>query len=360
MTTKDSQPVNPSMITVARESRGIGQTLLAEKIGASQARLSKIEAGLAATPSELLTRVSDVLGYPEDFFLQTDQIYGPSTSEFFHRKRQSTAAKVVERLHAILTIRRMHISRLLRAVDQLAPRRIEHIDMDEYESPEEVARKVRADWRLPRGPVKDLVRVIEAAGGIVVRFPFGTPKIDAISVWVPDLPPLFFINADMPADRQRMSLAHELCHIVAHATVRPHMEEEANRFAGEFLMPADDVRSQLREVTLHSLANLKPFWRVSMAALLKRAGDLGTINDSRKQSLWVQLSAKGYRKREPAELDFPAEVPRALRELLDLHYQKLGYSRGDLARLLALREPELDSYYGQHTSTVARKGLSLV
>jgi Zn-dependent peptidase ImmA (M78 family) len=359
-TNSDPRPVNPDMLILARESRGLPQTALAERAGISQGRLSKMEAGLLPAPPDVLEKVAGVLGYPEEFFRQTDAVYGPSTSEFFHRKRQSTAIKVIDQLHALLNIRRMHVARFLRAVDFSGRMRMEHVDLDEYDSPEEVARKIRADWRLPSGPVRDVVRTIEQAGGVIVRFSFGTPKVDAVSTWVPGLPPLFFINREMPADRERLSLAHELGHILMHSTVRPDMESEANKFAAEFLMPAADIRPHLHDLNLSRLAGLKPFWRVSMQALLMRATDLATIAKSRAQSLWVQLSQQGYRKREPAELDFPHEVPRALQELVEIHHQRLGYSSKDLARLLALTETEAENYYGPRDSKSQRKGLALV
>ncbi len=355
----NTRPLNPGMLLLARESRGWSQTEAAERVGITQGRLSKMEAGLLPVPPDVVGSLADVLSYPEDFFRQGDAVYGPSTTEFFHRKRQSAPIRVLDQIHAWINIRRIHIDRLLRSVASTKRLQFEHVDLDEYQSPEEIARKVRADWLLPKGPIKDLVRTIEAAGGIVVRFSFGTPKIDAVSTWVPGLPPLFFMNKDMPADRERLTLAHELGHILMHATVRPDMETEANRFAAEFLMPELDIRPQLRDVNLARLAGLKPLWRVSMQALLHRAQDLATITQARAKSLWVQLSQKGYRKHEPPELAFPHEETRALRELVDLHLGSLGYSIADLAQLLALHEEDVLVFYGSGPNSTMRPRLSL-
>jgi hypothetical protein len=47
-----------------------------------------------------------------------------------------------------------------------------------------------------------------------------------------------------------------------------------------------------------------------MAALIRRARDLGTITDYRYRELNIELSKAGWRTREPVEI--PAEQPKLL------------------------------------------------
>jgi Zn-dependent peptidase ImmA (M78 family) len=49
------------------------------------------------------------------------------------------------------------------------------------------------------------------------------------------------------------------------------MENEADRFAAEFLMPAKEIGPQLARMSLRRAAQLKPNWKVSMASLIYRA-----------------------------------------------------------------------------------------
>jgi len=83
-----------------------------------------------------------------------------------------------------------------------------------------------------------------------------------------------------------------------------NMEDEANQFASAFLLPAVDMRAAFagRRVTLDLLASLKPEWRVAMQALLMRAKSLGYVDNNQSRYLWQQISARGWRLREPAEL----------------------------------------------------------
>jgi transcriptional regulator with XRE-family HTH domain len=110
-------PINPAMVTLAREARGLTQTDLSRLIRISQALLSKFEAGLSEPDSVILTRLAESLDYPEQFFSQTDPVFGPGLSEFFHRRRQDVSVKLLSRIHAQINIIRMHVARMLRAVD---------------------------------------------------------------------------------------------------------------------------------------------------------------------------------------------------------------------------------------------------
>jgi Zn-dependent peptidase ImmA (M78 family) len=128
---------------------------------------------------------------------------------------------------------------------------------------------------------------LEAAGYFVIHANLGDAAIDGVTLRAPETPPCIFLNRDQPADRMRLSLAHELAHLVMHRVSTRHMEDEANAFAGAFLAPAKDIRPYFsrRRVDLPLLANLKPEWRMAMAALLFRAKQLHFVNDNQTRYL---------------------------------------------------------------------------
>jgi Zn-dependent peptidase ImmA (M78 family) len=211
---------------------------------------------------------------------------------------------------------------------------------------EEIARLVREAWMLPKGPVPNMVELLESNGGIVIPCDFGTDLIDALSQRIEGLPILFFVNVAAPADRLRHTLAHELGHMVLHTvTVKSdeEMENEADAFAGAFLLPADEIRPQLRRFDLRQLANLKLHWKVSMAALAMRADQLKLITPYQSKMFWIEMSKLGYRKREPNEP--PKETPSLLRQMISFHTKKLGYSLSEMAKLLHLRAAEFQEMY---------------
>ncbi|MBX3386455.1 MAG: ImmA/IrrE family metallo-endopeptidase [Phycisphaeraceae bacterium] len=335
---------NHDMLVLARESRGMNRTELAERLNISQPYVSHMEGGHREPSAEVLDRLCTTLGYPRTFFFQQDERRGLGLSVMFYRKKAATKAADIHRLEAEVNIRRMLVRRLISEVDISTPHRVEFLDIDEHgHDPEKIAALVRASWQLPSGPVQNLVRVIEAAGGIVFKFRFGTRDIDAISMWPKDTPPLFFINEEAPADRVRFSLCHELGHVVMHESATETMEDEANRFASEFLMPESLIGPELSGMTLTRAASLKPVWRVSMASLVYRARELGRISDLEFEHLFRRLSVTGQRKREM--VDIPGEDPILIDDLLKELRSSAGHTTETLAQMLCLHEADFVSRF---------------
>jgi Zn-dependent peptidase ImmA (M78 family)/transcriptional regulator with XRE-family HTH domain len=340
---------NPAMVTLARDSRGLTQTELADRIRVPQGTISKVESGALSISDDLAAKLSKELEYPEGFFAQTDIVFPFGSSTFYHRKLQSVPAAVLRKIEAKVNIYRFHVTRLIRATDLDTRLRFRRVDAKEHKGNiEEIAQLTRAAWNLPTGPIDNLVHAIENAGGIVIRFSFETRKMFGLSEWIPPAPPLFFLNdhPEISADRDRFTLAHELGHVLLHHLPNPAMEKESDRFAAEFLMPQKDIRSHFKApVKLHTVARLKPYWKVSMAALVYRAHELRVINDNQHTYLRIQLQGKGYRYREPAELDFPKEQPSLLPEIIQAHVKELGFGYPDIAEMTGMNVAEFKAYH---------------
>lgn len=326
---------NSQMLTLARHSREMTQTELARKVEVSQATISKIENGLMEPDKELVAKLVKVLEYPAHFFGQPGYARGlPLT---FYRTRKRLPRRVEDRINAEISIRTLHVERLVKAAELESDRELPAIDLDEAQATAaEIATMVRQAWGLARGPVPNLVETVEAAGVVVVPCDLGSADVDAIGVRYPGLPPMMFVNVDAPTDRMRFTIAHELGHLVMHTVPNPDMEKEANMFAAEFLMPERDIKPQFRNVELSLLAMLKQVWRVSIQALIHRAWQVGAISKRKYQALFRQISALGFRRREPPELDLPPEEPSLLRQLVVLHRDALQYGMEQLAHLLGL------------------------
>ena len=330
--------VNPRMVALARESRGWTQSELALRLNVKQGTLSKLEAGLIQITEESLHALAAALNFPTSFFVQTGEVHGTGTEAFhqMYRRRQALPSKLFKQIEANVNITRMNCARMLASVEWVDGPGIPKLRLEDFGgSPEQIARALRATWVLPSGPIQNVVKTIEDAGGYIVPFDFGTDQVDATSLRYQSMPPLFFVNKNLKGDRQRFTLAHELGHMVMHSVLpTPDMEKEADRFASEFLMPSSEIAPQLARLDLKRAAQLKPVWKVSMAALLYKARTLGKITESQYRYSVTRMSAAGYRTAEPPELDIAPEVPRFHRELIQVHIDRFGYTVDELAKAL--------------------------
>ena len=347
---------NPEMLGLARESRELTQKALADLSGVDQGNISKYERGILDISDPAGEKLARALHYPVHFFHQVDEVRGIGSGCFYHRKRQTMPVTELRVIQAKANILRMQAAKLLQRVEIEHDNRIARLDINDGETAEGIARLVRATWELPLGPIKNLVGAFERAGGIVYRCSFGTKKLDAISQWCRNMPPLIFVNSEVPGDRLRWSMAHELGHVIMHRIPSENSEREADQFASEFLLPAREIIADLNYFNLQRAATLKVYWRVSMAALIMRAHSLEKITDSQKTSLFKQLSAANYRTKEPDTV--PIEKPTLLTDIIDTYINKMDYSVGDLAHLLALEEDEFRYIYMGENSD--RNGLRVV
>lgn len=325
-------------LTTLRLARGYTQDDLAGLLGIGQPTINRYEHDERQPDDDILDRIADVLGVTVEFLRRAGAIRGAMAVDAHMRRRASAKATVWRRLEAQLNEYRMRISALFEQIslhaDQIIPT-FDPIDTD----PQDAARLARMQWRMPVGAVNNLVGWIEAAGCVVIVEDFGTPRVDGLSQWISDHP-VMLINGRQPIDRQRWTLAHELGHLCLHSEfINNDPEHEANAFAAEFLMPAEVIRPQLRNLTTGQLADLKRQWGVSMQALIERAHQLRTLTAGERTALYKKFSRLGWRTREPISDELRAEQPKLTSIIAETLHSK-GFTAEEMARVAGYPNPQ--------------------
>lgn len=342
--------VNPDMVILAREYRGLTQEQLGREMGVTQAKIAKIEGGMQTDLVEAHAEsLCAALDFPASFFQQSEQLLGWGSSAYYYRKKATISAVDRKRIQGQVNLVRIHLKKLLQSVDIEASRKLPFLDLeDSYGgSPIQAARAMRAFWNLPDGPVKNVTALIESTGVIVVPMNFGTESVSATSIRLTELPPVIFVNGSMPSDRWRWTLAHELAHLLMHQVPHEEMEAQADAFAAEFLLPEAELKPQfvrLGRIHLQDLANLKPYWKVSMQALLKRAMDIECITRNEAQYVWMQIGKRNMRTQEPHPL--PKEEVKIYPAMVRYFEDVLEYSKEEMAFALHVNPPEVESLHG--------------
>jgi Zn-dependent peptidase ImmA (M78 family) len=337
------------MIALARLAAGLTQSECAKKIGISQAKLSKLEDGLTnAIEESALRKLSDISGYPLEFFSQRGGRV--SLGEGFFRRRTDVPARIFKRMEALINIKRMEVSKLLRKVD-LESKERPSWSVEEFQNgAREIARHLRHFWNVAAGPIKDLVGIVEDAGCIVEFFDFGTPKVDGLTVYCDEGTPMILLNQMVSYVRQRATLSHELGHVIMHRMPSGSMDEEAFDFASEFMMPELEIRSSFFPLNLDRLVRLKMKWRVSMQWILRWANKLGAVSNSYYRALMMKISQQGWRKIEPFDSEWTLERPALLADIIDYHRKDLGYTVQDFIRSLL---PNMRTFEKEYLKTVS-------
>ena len=320
-------------IHTARLAAGITQAKLAERVEITQAALSRYENDLREPDDETVDRIATELGVTAHLLSSASKLMGATAVDAHMRRRATAKATVWRRLEARLNILRLQVRQLARTLDLDSPNSIPRLDPIDY-PPVAAARLVRMQWRMPLGPVRGVISWMESAGCFVAEMDFGTPRVDGLSQWIDDRP-VVLINSRVPTDRRRLTLAHELGHLVLHSEpehLSDEVETEAFAFAAEFLMPADVIRPQLRSLSTGRLHDLKREWMVSFAALIERSFELGLMPPTRRTSMYKMLSKRGWRTREPLSDALPREKPSILAASVEALNNR-GYTPDEIAAL---------------------------
>lgn len=338
------EKINPQMVILARESRGISQRELASMIDISAGKVCQVEQDSQTFSTETLNRLSNALKYPESFFYQKGDAYIPTLVNF--RKRLTVAQKLIMPIEAQANIYRLNTEIL--SNEKPLPK----LDIPEIknENPIEVAEELRKLWNV-NSPIENLIPIMESKGILIGSFDFGTERVDSRTVLTSGRQPIILLNKSLLGDKLRFSLAYELGHIIMHlfypVASEREIGHEANLFAAAFLMPESEIRNDFAgEINIPLLGELKLKWKVSMQALLYRADDLGFLTYNQKRYLLTLFNQMRIRRREPVELDVPIEKPMLLSNLMEHFRKENKLSVQQMANKLHLvKEDYIDKYF---------------
>lgn len=336
-------------IKLARESRALSQKDLAKIAGISQVSLSRMENAELAIPYSLIERLSEALHYPESFFEKKFED-AENQNSMFYRKRATMRVRDLDVIKRKIQVRNMVIDTLLDVVEipELSIPAIECTD--EYHA-DEIAYRLRRHLNLPSAPVLKITSILEKCGVIVQFIELGDAgeKFDGLTTFTPRGYPVIYINSGMPNDRKRFNLAHEAGHLAMHLRSEnldkseDEKEKEANMFAGEFLLPRSECISELSNMRMRDLPNLKKKWLVSKASIIHRAHELGCIDENTGRYFYITLGKNNERKCENGIV--PIDRPVILSKMIRIHLDELGYTLDELSKILGICEDELKELY---------------
>lgn len=218
-------------------------------------------------------------------------------------------------------------------------------------SPEQAARKVRQAWGLGNGPIDNLINIIESHGIVAVCYDTDTDAIDAFSQrYILDSGKKVFFVAysanKKSASRIHFDIAHELGHLVMHEWDLTEEldkiefiehENEANRFASEFLLPQetfyeDAIKTPL---SISAYTKLKMKWKVSIQAMLMRSKNLNVISYDAYRDRIIYMQKRGFRKNEPLDSELKTAEPNLLRTAVMLLINNKVFDADDFMKTLS-------------------------
>lgn len=347
--------LNYKQVTFAREYRGLTQTQLAKKIdGLSQSNLSKFEKGLDILSNKVTDKIIKELNFPKKFFFKLSD----NPIEFAHyRKRTTISKKMINRFEQMCLIYNDVVDEMTHSIEW-PDYALSAFDLREGFTPESCAKFTRRALGLSKGePVEEIFKLLESSG-IIIFEADAEEKIDGVSFVSNKGYPVIVINKNFSNDRKRFTLAHELGHIIMHYDYpipdyrEKKLEKEANAFAAEFLMPADQIKNSLYYLKLNDLNEFKKHWLTSMKSIIYRAYELDCLSKEKYKYFYIEFSRMGYNKKEP--FDVYIDKPVLFKKAYKLFKEELDYTKDDFSRLFGLPDDVIDRIFDFDNRKVLR------
>lgn len=304
---------NGERLKQARIYRGLTVAELAEQVGCQRQTLSMYEiAKSQPADNTIVERLAHVLGFPIRYFFESKALGATGTVYFRsllttnkkYRNEQIIKMSFLSQVYSFLQ-------------DYIVFPKFQPLELPDGFSPEIAASMLREAWDLGQEPVDNLISIVEQKGVLVTSFSTSTNDVDAFSQYV-DVGdnPTFLIaysNNKTSAARIHFDIAHELGHIYMHEWSEDIenipkdefklRERQANDFAAAFLLPEVTFKQDALSgpQTISHYKQLKKKWKVSIAAMIRRAEKLGIMTMEEYQSLIRIMQRRGQRKEEPLD-----------------------------------------------------------
>lgn len=351
----------PARLHQARISRGLSMVELASEIGVTRQAISQYEIGTIEPSEAVMRRIVDILDYPLDFFrkpmLNINADF--SQSVVYYRKRVGTSMKLKiaaeERITQFCEIDE-YFKRYVDfpEVDILRMSTDNYIDSSNNIDVEHISKDLREYWNLGTEPISNLAFLLEKKGFRISTMRHCRKKIEAFSQWYKNgTPYIFYGSEDQSALRLRFDLAHELGHLIMHTHITEEdmknkeiynkIEDEANRFAGAFLLPATSFVLDIYSTSIDHFLLLKKKWKVSLSAMIYRAEELGLFTASQITYLKNQMTSCRYWHKEPYDDDMQIERPVAHKQSLELLVNNNIITKSEFLRANPYHPEELEA-----------------
>lgn len=342
----------------ALDARMFNATTLSELSGISSSMISQLINNKKTPSFETLHSISKTLNLPETYFLK-EKIH--KEHPVFYRKF-SSATKTIRNS---VDVKLEWISELFDFVEKFVelPKlnfpRFEILDRKEFHNLsnleiEEIATETREYWGLGKGVIPNVTLLLENNGYFISRTEIGADNLDALFKFDHDKNRAFILlSTDKQSpSRSKFDVSHELGHSIIHRNInskvfslKKHhdlLEDQANRFAGAFLLPAESFTRDFTVPTLDTFRALKKKWGVSIAFMIVRAFQLDLINERTYKNMWINYSRRGWRKNEPFDDQLEFEKPTIIKRSIQLILENNLSTPDDIINEVGISENDIE------------------
>lgn len=280
----------------ARKIRCMSQRELCSSVDGkvSPTAIAKYEKGLMMPSSDVLIVLSNALGMKLDYFFRPFVVdIDPSKFEF--RKKSSMGSKKVESIKFLVCSeieKYLEIEAILGIASKFNLD-YSNITVEGENEAKLLALRLRQDLNIGSDAIVSAVDLLESMGVKISEIEhensFSGTCNEAGEV------PVIIVNKNMCSERKRLTIFHELGHLLMHCAEGVDKEKMCNVFANEVLIPSDRFKNLIGEsrhdISLVELQAIQREYGISVDALMMKAYQLNIITQTRYTSFHKKKNA---------------------------------------------------------------------
>ena len=296
----------------ARKIRCMSQRELSNKLEGqvSPTAIEKYEKGLMMPSSSALILLSKALGMKLDYFFRPFTV-AINTKKFEFRKSASMGVKKVESIKYMVCAEIEKYLEIEGILGNMTTFTLDYsnILVEGEDEAKLLARRLREDLNIGSDAIVSAVELLESCGVKIIEIDHDD-KFSGTCNTAGTIP-VIVINRNMTSERKRITIFHELGHLLMHCAEGVDEEKMCNIFANEVLIPSDKFKSLLgasrHDISLVELQAIQREYGISVDALMAKAAQLNIITNNRYTSYYKKKNALPAFKEAVEASHYPME-----------------------------------------------------
>lgn len=296
----------------ARKIRCMSQRELSNKLEGqvSPTAIEKYEKGLMMPSSSALILLSKALGMKLDYFFRPFTV-AIDTKKFEFRKSASMGVKKVESIKYMVCAEIEKYLEIEGILGNMTTFTLDYsnILVEGEDEAKLLARRLREDLNIGSDAIVSAVELLESCGVKIIEIDHDD-KFSGTCNTAGTIP-VIVINRNMTSERKRITIFHELGHLLMHCAEGVDEEKMCNIFANEILIPSDKFKSLLgasrHDISLVELQAIQREYGISVDALMAKAAQLNIITNNRYTSYYKKKNALPAFKEAVEASHYPME-----------------------------------------------------
>ena len=156
---------------------------------------------------------------------------------------------------------------------------------------------IRDAWRIGDDPIHNIIELLEDKEVKVIEVNDDTMQFDGLATQIDNKYFVVVINKNMPIERKRFTLLHELGHLLLNLKDKDENEVEkyCNLYASEMLLSTENVKIEFgikrSNINTEELKNVQSKYGISIKAIVYKLRDIEIISPEKVISFYKNVNA---------------------------------------------------------------------